>query len=508
MQGILANPTTNTLPQHRFITAMNHRALISTSLPRHIRLWVAALLVVITGIPLFVSTSRAAEPVAGDSRPNVLFIAVDDLNHWVGYTGRNPQTITPNIDRLSAMGVSFTHAYCPAPACNPSRAALMSGLRPSTTGCYLNDDKWQRFIPEGLGLAMTFRKAGYYVAGAGKIYHASTFYPGEWDDYRPAGKETGSEEDEQTAHGKGVNKMEGFQQAVKHDLNDDDLADWHVASFTINQLGKNHDRPFFLACGFHKPHLPWVVPQKYYDLFPLDSIQLPPYREDDLDDLPAAGLKMARPEQDHHKLLASGRWKEAIRSYLACVAYTDMNVGRVLEALEKSPYANNTIICFWSDHGWHLGEKHHWRKFALWEEATRTPFIWVVPGVTKAGQISSRPVELMSIYPTLCDLTGVSPPTHVEGESITTLLASPVAEWTPAALTTHGFQNHAVRTEAWRYIRYADKSEELYDEIKDPYEWTNLAGKPELQALKAELARHLPQSNKLTRKPVKGSKQD
>jgi arylsulfatase A-like enzyme len=230
-------------------------------------------------------------------------------------------------------------------------------------------------------------------------------------------------------------------------------------------------------------------------MFPLDKIELPPVQANDLADVPAAGIKMARPQGDHAAMLKSGRWKEAVQAYLAAIAYTDMNIGRVLEALDQSPYRDNTIIVFWGDHGWHLGEKEHWRKFALWEEATRAPFIWVAPGVTKPG-VCNRTVDFMSIYPTLCDLCGLSTPKHVEGVSIKSLLADPKAAWDRPALTTHGYQNHAIRTEKWRYIRYADGSEELYDEAKDPYEWTNLAGKPEFGSVKADLARHLPKVNK------------
>lgn len=441
------------------------------------RLLLASALAVATNLP-------AAAP-----KPNVLFIALDDLNHWVGYTGRNPQTRTPNIDRLSKMGVSFQYADCAAPLCNPSRAALMSGLRPSSTGCYQNGQNWKKFIPEGRGLTATFKQAGYYVAGAGKIYHSSTFYRGEWDDYFA---NANADEDE---HGKGVEKMEGFTEPVQHDLKDQDLADWHITDYCIEQLGKKHDRPFFLACGLHKPHLPWAVPRKYYEMFPVEGIQLPPHREDDLSDVPSAGVRMAKPDGDHKMILESGRWKAAIQSYLATIAYTDMNVGRLLDAFEKSPQHDNTIIVFWGDHGWHLGEKSHWRKFALWEEAVRAPFIWVVPGVTKAGTVCERPVDFMSIYPTLCELAGIPVPKHVEGTSIQSLLTNPKTAWTTPTLCTFGYQNHTVRTAQWRYIRYADGSEELYDHVQDPYEWTNLAGKAELNSVRAELAGWLPKTN-------------
>jgi arylsulfatase A-like enzyme len=241
--------------------------------------------------------------------------------------------------------------------------------------------------------------------------------------------------------------------------------------------------------------MPWNVPRKYYDLHPLDSIELPPIKTDDLADIPPAGIRMARPSGDHARVIASGRWKEAIQGYLAAISYLDAQLGRILDALEKSEYRDNTIICFWGDHGWHLGEKEHWRKFALWEETTRAPFIWVVPGVTKAGGVCDRSVDFMSIYPTLCDLTGISKPAHVVGENIRTLLIDPKAEWTKPALTTYGQNNHAIRTEEWRYIRYANGDEELYDHRNDPYEWSNLATQPEFASVKKDLAALLPSEN-------------
>lgn len=261
-------------------------------------------------------------------------------------------------------------------------------------------------------------------------------------------------------------------------------------------LERPHDKPLFLACGLHKPHLPWVVPRKYYDMFPLEEIELPPHTEEDLADVPEAGRKFAVANDDHQQIMATGRWKEAIRSYLATIAYADANLGRLLDALQKSRYADNTIICLWGDHGWHLGEKHHWRKSTLWEEATRAPLIWVVPGVTQPGAICHRPVDFMSIYPTLCELAKIAPPQHLEGMSIVPLLADAQSQWSQPAVTTHGFMNHAVRSEGWRYIRYADGSEELYDEHRDPYEWINRAADEALQHRKTELAPFLPKENR------------
>lgn len=427
----------------------------------------------------------------GADRPNVLFIAIDDLRDWVGYLGHNPQTKTPNIDRLAKMGVAFTHSYCAAPVCNPSRAALMSGLRPFTTGVYNNNNDWRVVIPEDKTLTTTFRKAGYFVCGAGKIYHEAFKRRSEWDDYLD--NEGGGKAEKRIAEDVKDDGVGGIKFAPLN-CRDDELPDYKITDYGIAELGKPHDKPFFLAVGLHKPHMPWNVPKKYYDMFPADQIQVPPYLENDLDDIPPAGVRMAKPEGDHAKILQSGRWKEAIQGYLAAIAYTDMNIGRLLDAFEKSAYKDNTIICFWCDHGWHLGEKHHWRKFALWEESTRSPLIWVVPNLTKPS-VCERTVDFMSIYPTLCDLTGIPVPSHVEGKSIRSLLSDPKAVWSQPALTTYQFKNHAVRSEGWRYIRYENGDEELYDEETDPNEWTNLAKDPHYAAQKAELAKSLPQSN-------------
>lgn len=430
-----------------------------------------------------ISAADAAEPA---KRPNVLFIAVDDLNHWVGYTGRNPQTITPNIDRLASRGVRFTRNYCAAPVCNPSRAALMSGLRPSTTGVYENNNDWRAAIAQDLTLTTAFRKAGYRVVGAGKIYHEAYARRAEWDDYLES-----PGRDPLPTGDTGV----GGIKFAPLDCDDDDLREARIVRYGIDQLGKAQDKPFFLAVGLHKPHMPWNVPRKYYDMHPLESIRLPPHREGDLADIPASGLAMARPDGDHKRMLDSGRWKEAVRGYLAAISYCDAMVGRLLDAFDKSAYRDDTIIVFWGDHGWHLGEKEHWRKFALWEEATRAPLIWVVPGLTTPGTACDRTVNHMSIYPTLADLCGLPTPGHVEGVSIRALLQDPAAAWDRPALTTYNWKNHAVRSEGWRYIRYRNGDEELYDEAADPYEWKNLAADPAQAARKAELARHLPRSD-------------
>ena len=450
---------------------------------------------------LFALAAVGGSPVRGSEKPNVLFIAIDDLNHWVTHLKRNPQAKTPNIDRLAAMGVSFSNAHCAVPACEPSRCALMGGRRPWTSGCYKNGHTWKKHQKPGEGLSAQFLNGGYHVAGAGKIYHSMDFHPEEWTEYMPKkGFST---------NGPGVDKYDGFhrEKTFPH-LKDEDIIDWHSASYCIERLKKHQpgDKPFFLACGLYKPHLAFVAPRKYYEDFPLESIQLPPHREDDLDDIPTAGRKMAGPGGDHAKFLKSGRWKAAIQSYLATCAYTDMNVGRLLDALEQCSEKDNTIVVLWTDHGWSLGEKQHWRKFALWEETTRTPLIWVVPGITNAGLRCARPVDLTCIYPTLCELAGLETPPHVEGSSIVSLLRDPQSTWDRPAITTHGRGNHAVRTETHRYIRYADGSEELYDHQNDPYEWTNLANDPAQTDMKKNLAQWLPEEETPEKKKGKKTK--
>ena len=386
------------------------------------------------------------------------------------------------------MGVTFTNAHCAAPVCNPSRAALLSGKRPGVTGIYDNQHPFVRVLTADVSPVTQFKNAGYDTLGMGKLWHGGLGFPEQWT--ATGGKERGdrgsAKLDDRSIGGIAFGIIDGDDEAVP---------DTQIADYGIAELGKKHERPFFLTLGFHKPHMPWNVPRKYYDMHPLDAIELPPTKDDDLADVPPAGVRMAKPNGDHAKVLESGRWKEAVQAYLAAISYLDGQVGRVLDALEKSPHKDNTIICLWGDHGWHLGEKQHWRKFALWEEATRAPFIWVVPGVTKPGGRCERPVDFMSIYPTLCDLAGVAKPAHVEGENIRPLLADPRAAWEKPAITTYGRNNHAVRTERWRYIRYANGDEELYDHAADPYEWTNVAAKPEHAALKAELAKHFPTVN-------------
>jgi len=436
---------------------------------------------------LGLAVAASASTTAPAARPNVLFIVIDDLRDWVGYLGRHPQAKTPHLDRLAARGVAFTRAYTASPSCNPSRAAVLTGLRPFTTGVYENDADWRTVVPEEQTLPSAFRRAGYHVCGAGKVYH--TAYPrrSEWDDYL---EDEGKTPRPAQAAGAGTRIKFG---AV--DAEDGEMRDAKVVDYAIRQLGEARAQPLFLAVGIHKPHLPWFVPRKYFDLYPLEQIELPPHLDGDLADVPAEARRLALQFGDHEALVKAGLWKQAVQAYLASISFADAMVGRLIDALDRSPLRDNTIICLWSDHGWSLGEKEHWRKFALWESETRSPMIWVAPGVTRPGGVSGRTVDLMSVYPTLCDLAGIAVPAHVEGTSLRPLLADPTAPWDRPAVSTYLHQNHSIRTEDWRYTRYYDGTEELYHSSEDPNEWRNLAADPAHEATKRELARWLPTRN-------------
>lgn len=431
-----------------------------------------------------------AANVTAAERPDVLFIAIDDLNDWTGCLGGHPQASTPHLDRLVARGTLFTNAQCAAPACNPSRAALMSGLRPFTTGVYQNDQPYGAPLQNVLTLNRFLMQQGYHTAGGGKIYHGGGGLPQEnttdWHEYF----NRGGDPQPSVPSVSGLN-MAHFDWGPL-DAGDEAMGDYRLVSWADEQLQRKHDKPLFLAVGFVKPHLPWYVPQKYFDMFPLESIQLPVVKADDLDDVPEAGVRMARPTGDHRAVVTHNQWKQAVQGYLATIKFLDEQIGRLTEAVDRSHRAKDIVIVLWSDHGWHLGEKEHWRKFALWEEATRAPLAFVAPGVTRPNVRSDAAVDFMSIYPTLVELIGLPVPQHVQGPSLRPLFENPQAAWNHVGVTTHGRGNHAVRDGRWRYIRYEDGSEELYDHDQDPYEWTNLAGFAEHVGTKRQLAARLP----------------
>ena len=274
------------------------------------------------------------------------------------------------------------------------------------------------------------------------------------------------------------------------------MGDAKMVAWAEKFLGQPPRQPFFLAAGIYRPHLPWYAPRRYFDMYPPERVTPPPLKADDLDDLPAGGREMAANRAEDLELVRqAGQYENVLQAYLANVTFCDVLVGRLLDALDTSPAAKNTIIIFWSDNGFHLGEKQHLHKFTLWDRSTRLPLIVVAPGVTQADTRSTRPVGFVDLFPTLNDLCGLPAPPDLDGVSLVPLLKDPQRTWNQPALTTHGLGNHALRNERWRYIRYADGGEELYDHQHDLHEWTNLAGTPEAATVKADLARWLPQSN-------------
>jgi len=441
--------------------------------------------------------------------PNVLFISVDDWNDRVGCMG-DTVVQTPNLDRLAGMGMLFTNAHCSAPICNPSRASLFTGLMPSTTGVYNNAQPVFATHPDLVSIPRHFRNNGYIVEGGGKTYHEQIGFnnPGDWDYYflwDESNREEGwwGRYSWPPAPQPEARPVQPITRLTKRnfdwaplDVPDTWMPDYKVATWARYFLSRRHKKPFFLAPGIFKPHVPWFVPREYFEMYNIEDIHLPPYMAGDLEDVPETGKKWALDSgSKHSKVVEMGLWKEAILAYYASISHSDSQVGRILDALEESPYLENTIIILWSDHGYHLGEKDHWHKFTLWERSTRVPLVVIAPGVTSPGSTCDKPVSLLDLYPTLVELCDLPSRPELEGHSLVPLLRNPDAEWGYPAITTHGKNNHAIRTEYLRYIRYADGTEELYDHRNDPNEWANLAEKHDYQELKSDLMKWLPEQN-------------
>jgi arylsulfatase A-like enzyme len=454
-------------------------------------------------LPLFAITAflYGHAIAAAADQPNILFIAIDDLNDWVGCLGGHPQTITPNLDRLAASGVLFRNAYCPAASCNPSRSAIFSGMPPHRSGLYQNMQKMREVMPQAELLPRYFSNHGYWSAGSGKMLHY-VIDPQSWDDYFPDKAKDNPFPRTFNPEKRPVNlpRAGGWQYVETDwaalDVTDEEFGgDWLVTRWIGEQLAKQHEKPFFLACGIYRPHEPWFVPQKYFEPFPLENIQLPPgYKEGDLDDVPPTGQRIARNRYFAH-IQEQKQWKHGIQAYLASIHYADAMLGRVLDQLEKSPERNNTIVVLWSDHGWHLGEKEHWQKFTGWRACARVPLMIRVPeGVpgllqgTSPASVCDRPVSLVDLFGTLTDLCGLPPKADISNRSLVPLLRDPTTEWSHAAIThLDNPQNYAISTERFRYIHYVGDEEELYDIETDPHEWTNLAARPEHTARLVEM---------------------
>ena len=451
-------------------------------------------------------------------RPNVLFISVDDLNDWIEPLNGHPQAITPNFNRFAKRSVCFTNANCPSPGCNPSRTAIMTGLAPYTSGVYSNYQDWREVITDRKTIGAYFRKHNYYSCGAGKIFHYHMVDPQCWDEYWPSQKQNMPDEAfpdfaksrlkpeggpaPKTMNMPAFDQMYGMFDWSALDIPEDQMGDYKSVDYVLEQLNTPQDNPLFLACGIYRPHLPWYVPPKYFDMFPLEETVLPQRLDDDLEDVGPRAKDIAfRGGGYHEHVLAAGQWKRAVQGYLASIAFADAMLGRLLEGLDESGKRDNTVVVLWSDHGWQLGEKQHWRKFALWDNVVRSVLMIHVPrnapglpmGSTN-GKLCHRTVSLQDIYPTLIDVCGLPPKNDIDGRSLVPLLRQPDAQWDHVALTTYDFGEFSVRSERYRYTRYIDGSEELYDHHADKEEWHNLANNAKYASIKAKLAAQIPKA--------------
>ena len=430
-------------------------------------------------------------PVAG--KPNVLMIIVDDMNDWIGAMGGHPDTKTPNMDRLAAEGTLFMNAHATAAICGPSRASVMTGLLPSTTGIYgqLSDKDIKKAgaATENITfLTEYFGQHGYKTMGIGKIFHNGApdgsieQYGGRIRGFGPHPEEEFVWDSDATNTDWGV-----FPE------HDEDMIDYKSAAWAKERLAEQHDRPFFLAVGYVRPHAPWYAPQKWFDMHPPEQLTMPPYLKGDLDDVP----QMSR---DLHEMpmmpttewaIETGEWPNIVQGYLASVSFVDHYIGEVLDALDDSPYADNTIVVLWGDHGYHIGEKNRFAKHSLWEETSRVPLMIRAPGGV-SGQVSNAAASLLDLYPTLVDLAGLPAYEANEGVSLGPIVHGENKGDDRVAITSYGYANHAVRGERYRYIRFVDGSEELYDHREDPNEWTNQADNPDYAEIKQQMAQRLP----------------
>lgn len=447
---------------------------------------------------------------AATARPNVLFIAIDDLANALHCCG-NPIVKSPNIDRLAAQGVRFDHAYCQLPLCNPSRASVLTGLRPDITTVFDLDRHFRAQLPDVVTLPQLFRKNGWFTARVGKIYHYDV----------PRGIGTDGLDDkpswDQVINPKGRDVLEEDKITnpipekpvsaalcwLKAEGADEEQTDGKVATEAIRLLEQHKDKPFFLGVGFYRPHTPYVAPKKYFDLYPMDKIQLPWAPANDRDDIPKAAFAHNCPIPNYG--LPADTCREALQAYYACVSFVDAQVGRVLDALDRLKLADNTIVILWSDHGYHLGEHlGMWQKRCLFEESARAPMMIYAPHAKGNGKACERIVEYVDMYPTLADLCGLKGPANLSGRSLKPLLEKPDRKWSEMAFTQvlrpgdgNPLVGRSVRTDRWRYTEWDEgrAGVELYDHQNDPNEFTNLANesqyKPVIERLQIQLSRKI-----------------
>jgi len=449
---------------------------------------------IITVFFLFTLTNTKGQT---QERPNVLLIILDDLNDWV--LPDNKKIPSPHIDNLRESGVWFRNAHVPSPACNPSRVAILTGQEPFNTGVYGNSSDWQKALPDVITLPHYFKMHGYITYGAGKIFHhahsgifhdqqAFDAYFHFYEDYFPYEK---------------VNQLEGYTNEEGHFRYVSNSFDWgplpyaeeamldvNSVNWSIDVLAQQHQQPFFLTVGLFRPHLPYFAPERYFEIFehePVEDLSL----KDDLDDVPSGAMKLKNQWSHLYKTIDQGEaLGSATRAYKAATAFADDQIGRLLNALEASNHKENTIVVLISDHGYHLGEKEHWTKFVLWERATRVPFIISGPGIPD-GEVRDQPVSLINLYPTLSDLCDLPVPDGVDGQSLRKVI-NEESHHLPPAISTYLQNNHALRSRKYRYIRYADGTEELYDMIHDPQEYHNIADEEALREVIEGFRAYLP----------------
>ena len=461
-----------------------------------------------------------------DTKPNVLFIVIDDLNDYISVLDNHPNVHSPNFERLARRSVTFTNAHCAAPACHPSRVAVMTGVHPSRSGIYRNafgahGPRWRHESPmlkNAVVLSQHFRDHGYYAAGGGKIFHTLQWTPGDsqndpeaWDDYRgdpldpissdwprPAITQSTNQND----HFVGKRPLRDFHFGAEPVELNEDQGDGAVVDWAINKMQQKHDQPLFLAVGLFRPHIPFEVPQKWFDLYPEDKIELPPYRIDDLKDAHNHG------RTNWHKWVTNNnQWRKLMQGYLASISYVDNELGRLLDGLDASPLKDDTIVVLWTDHGFHIGEKDNWEKFALWDQTTRVPCFIHAPGISKDGEKTREPVILTDLYPTLCELAGLPIPDQCDGSSLVSILKNPTVTGERFATTSFQFRgedspSHAIADDRYRLIRYGNGFEELYDLREDPNEFANRINDPSLSEIRAYLTSKLPSNAAPQAKPA------
>jgi sialidase-1 len=433
-------------------------------------------------------------------RKNVLFLTVDDLNTRLGCYGHD-RSRSPNIDRLAELGVAFRHAYCQYPSCGPSRASVLTGLRPSSTGVLNNQDHFRKFFPDVVTLPQLFRRHGYFSARVGKIFHQAVPTdigtsglddPRSWDQViNPRGRDKDEE-------GLLINTTPQLplpdQMAYLSAAGDDrEQTDGQIADATIELLTQHKDSSFFIAAGFYRPHIPYIAPRRYFELIDLATISLPRLPPDYRSTVPPAALASTSewPNFGTTELQA----RECIQAYDACIAFVDAQIGRVLNHVEQAGLLDNTLIVLWGDHGYHLGEHGLWRKNSLYEESTRAPLIFAGAGIQSTGNACERIVEFVDIYPTVAELAGLPVASSLEGRSLVPLLENPTAAWPHAAFSETHFREvsgRAMRTERWRYVEWGEQGasgKELYDHRVDPVEMRNLSQDADYAKTVAELGR-------------------